>query len=269
MNVTHHVLPIVVVASIASVASPAAAQDRPFVFSVASVRPDDPARTTAIRVDYDLGGGERLFQGDRGEQPEQQLAVHASHGRFLLIGRVNLVSTAASFQTGSSGELLYSLRDPGRRGLAFAAGGGVTHEIDGTNVLLARAIGSHEAETWRLHGNVLMQKPLDPARDAIDVITSVGWARHVTRSLALGVEAVGEDLEGFWESEEAEGGARLLLGPSLQFVPAGRRWQLVAAGGPTFHPRDTGLTSDATRDLPPTSRRYGYAVKAGLTYRVF
>jgi hypothetical protein len=255
--------------SLAALATPVGAQDRPFVFSLANARPEDPARTTTLRVDYDLGGGERLFQGDRGHQPEQQLAVHASHGRFLLIGRVNLVLTASSFEAGSSGELLYSLRDPGPRGVAFAAGGGVMHEVDGTNVLLARAIGSHEAASWRIHGNVLMQKPLDPARDAIDLITSVGWARHVTRALALGVEAVGEDLEGFWEQEEAEGGARLLVGPSLQFAPAGRRWQLVAAGGPTFHPRDTGQTSGATRDLPPATSRYGYAVKAALTYRVF
>ena len=41
--------------------------------------------------------------------------------------------------------------------------------------------------------------------------------------ISLGVEAIGEDLEGFWEEEEAEGGARLLMGPSLRISPAGRR----------------------------------------------
>jgi hypothetical protein len=80
---------------------------------------------------------------------------------------------------------------------------------------------------------------------------------------------VAEDLEGFWDPEEAEGGARLLLGPSLHFAPKGRIWQLTAAGGPAFHPSDTGRSSAALRDLPPTEKRVGYAARVGLTLRLF
>jgi hypothetical protein len=154
-------------------------------------------------------------------------------------------------------------------GLAIAAGGGIVHEVTGSNALLVRLVGGHEAELWRLHGNLLLQKPLDPARDAVDLITTLGWARRVTPALALGVEAVAEDLEGFWDPLEAEGGARILLGPSLHLAPAGRPWQIVATGGPTFHPSDTGRASGAIRDLPPARDRVGYAVKVALTCRVF
>jgi len=38
-------------------------------------------------------------------------------------------------------------------------------------------------------------------------ITSVGWARKLPHGVSLGIEAIGKDLEGFWDSKEAEGGA--------------------------------------------------------------
>lgn len=247
-------------------ASPAGAQDRPFLFSVAAApEPGAPA----LRVDYDIGAGESVFQSSRATQPEQRIGVHASHGRFTLVGRVGLVSAGSAYQSAQAGEVLVSLTDPSRRHVSFAAGGGVLHEAEGTTVLLVRVTGARETDTWRLHGNVLIQKPFDSARDATDLITSVGWARRLTRAVALGVEGVAEDLEGFWDPAEAEGGARLLAGPSLHVAPPGRRWQVTVTGGPTFHPSDTGRASDALRDLPPTTRRVGYAIKTGFTYRVF
>ncbi len=44
----------------------------------------------------------------------------------------------------------------------MAAGGGVQREADGVTVLLARVAVAHDAPNWRLHGNVVFQKPLDP-----------------------------------------------------------------------------------------------------------
>jgi len=246
--------------------APAAAQDRPFLLSVAATpAPEGPA----LRVDYDLGAGEQMFQSSEAIQPEQRIGVHASQGRLTLLGRVGLVSEGSAYQSAQSGELLVSLTDPRRKGLAVAAGGGVLHEAEGTMVLLIRSTVAHESPTWRLHGNVLLQKPFDPQRDAIDLIASVGWAVRITPSFAVGLEGIAEDVEGFWEADEAEGGARLLAGPSIHIAPHGRRWQVNATGGPTLHSADTGRSSGAIRDLPPTSRRVGYAVKTGVTVRVF
>jgi hypothetical protein len=242
------------------------AQDRPFLFSVTTAPGD--ARP-AIRFDYDIGAGERAFQSGTDNQPEQRVGVQASRGRLTVIGRVGLVAAGSSYQSAQAGELLVSLLNGGRAGVAFAGGGGVLHEANGVNVLLARMVGGREADAWRLHGNLVFQKPLADDRDVVDLITTVGWAWKASPGLSIGVEGVGEDLEGFWESEEAEGGARLLIGPSLHFAPPGKKWQLTATGGPSFHPSDTGRTSDAVRDLPASQRRIGYAVKAGLTYRLF
>lgn len=245
---------------------PAHAQDRPFLFSVTTSR--DPA-APALRVDYDVGVGERAFQSDTANQPEQRVAFQVTGGRWTMIGRVGVLSAGSAYQSSQSGEVLVSLVAPGTRGLALAAGGGVLHEASGIDVLLARVIGGHEGDRWRLHGNLLLQKPLTPGRDPLDLITTVGWARRLTPAVALGVEGLGEDLEGFWDPTEAEGGARILVGPSLHFAPRGHKWQLTATGGPLFHPASTGLSSGALRDLPPTTGRLGYAFRAGVAYALF
>lgn len=247
-------------------ASVASAQDRPFLFSITTA--SDTAKP-AMRVDYDLGAGERAFQGRASNQPEQRIGVQASRGRLTFIGRVGMVDSGSSYQSSQGGEVLFSLANSPNGPLAFAAGGGVQHESDGIDVLLARVTAGRERESWRLHGNLVLQKPLSSARDRADLVTTVGWARKLNRTLAIGVEGVGEDLEAFWDPAEAEGGARILVGPSLHVTPAGRKWQLTGTGGPTLHSSGTGRRSDALRDLPPASGRVGYVVRASLTYKVF
>lgn len=256
----HTLLIVSVPVLLLAAALSAAAQERPFAFSVAITT---EVRPTA-RFDYDVGVGERTFQSDTSNQPEQRIGVHASYGRLTFLGRVGLAEVGSSYQSSQSGEAFVSLLGRQRR-MVLAAGGGMLHEAGGVNVALARVVAGHNATSWQLQGNLLFQKPLSSDRDAMDLITSVGWARKLTPSVSLGVEAIGEDLEGFWESEEAEGGARLLAGPSLHISPPGQRLQLIATGGPMFHPSDTGRFSDALRDLPPETRRSSYAFKASLS----
>ena len=125
----------------------------------------------------------------------------------------------------------------------------------GDTVGLARVVAGREFGRWRLHGNLLFQKPMASGRDPIDIITTVGSMQQLSGTVSLGIEGVAEDVEGFWDPAEAEGGARLLVGPSLHVAPTGRPWQLSLAGGPMIHPSDTGRSSGALRDLPASLRR--------------
>ena len=245
---------------IVALAVPVAAQERPFMFSIATATDAKPA----VRFDYDIGIGERAFQSDTANQPEQRIGLQASRGRLTFLARVGIAEDGSSYQSSQSGEALYSILRPSSQ-VALAAGGGVLHEPGGVNVLLARVVAGRNTDAWRLHGNLQFQKPMSSERDALDLITSVGWARKLSHGMSLGVEAIGEDLEGFWESEEREGGARLLAGPSFHISPAGQRWQLTATGGPMFHPSDTGRASSAFRDLPPDTNRASYAFKVSLS----
>jgi hypothetical protein len=194
-----------IVAVIVAAVTPAAAQERPFLFSVTTA----PAGNPAVRLDYDVGVGERAFQSDTANRPEQRVGVQATYRRLTLLARVGIAEVGSAYQSSQSGEVFYSMLGP-KRGVTLAAGGGVLHEAGGVDVLLARVVAGRNAESWQLHGNVLFQKPMSSDRDAVDLITSVGWSRRLSHCVSLGVEAIGEDLEGFWESEEAEGGARLL-----------------------------------------------------------
>ncbi|MEP6593334.1 MAG: hypothetical protein ABJC51_06555, partial [Acidobacteriota bacterium] len=117
------------------------------------------------------------------------------------------------------------------------------------------------------HGNLLFQKPFATGRDAVDLITSVGWAARLTPTLSIGVEAIGEDLEGFWDPSEAEGGARLLAGPSLHIAPPQQRWQFSVAGGPTFHATTSGRASEAVHNLPPITATRDFALRTTFACR--
>ena len=243
------------------------AQDRPFLFTVTTMT-TDPSKAF-MRIDYDVGAGERAFQSDTGNQPEQRVGIHATRGRFTLLGRVGMLLAGSSYQSSQAGEVLVSVFKPDSATFNVAAGGGVLHEAGGVDVLLGHIVAGRESNDWRLHGNLVFQKPLASDRDAVDLITTFGWARKLTSAVAVGVEGVAEDVEGFWDPNEAEGGARLLVGPSLHIAPAGRSWQFNATGGPAFHPSDTGRASSALRDLPPTAKRTGYAARVGIMFRLF
>jgi hypothetical protein len=243
--------------------APAAAQDRPFLFSVTT--PDTNERHATVHAD--AGFGERPFDLVDGDRPEQRFGIQASLGhRFTVLGRVGIASDERDTRTSQQGELLYGLvRSPGNE-TSLAVGLGMRHEAAGVNVMLWRVAAGRHFESWRLDGNVLFEKPFSTGRDAVDLITSVGVARRVLPAVHVGLEMIGEDLEGFWEQDEAEGGARLLIGPSIRLAPRSQHWQLSAAGGPLVHATRTSFSSDATRSLPASTNRNGFAVRASLSY---
>jgi hypothetical protein len=244
---------------------PAAAQDRPFLFSIST--PPPPMDKSHVSVHVDAGFGESPFDLVESERPEQRFGIQASFGNGLtLLARAGITSSDGDPRASEQAELLYNLlRAPSRQG-SLAVGLGMRHEAGGVNVLLGRVVaGRRFAEVWRLDGNAIFERPFSPGRDAVDLVTTFGVARRIASAVHVGVELIGEDLEGFWEADEAEGGARLLAGPSIRIAPRSDRWQASVAGGPVIHATRSSIRSDATRSLPVTNRD-GYAARASLTY---
>ena len=237
-------------------------QDRPFVFSVTTA-PDVSKTSTALT--YDIGVGDTSFRASQSSGPEQRAGIQVSAGRWTFLGRLGLTTANATYETSQQGEALYSIFTQGSNGIAVAIGGGMLREPGGATVGLARVVAGREFGRWRLHGNLLFQKPMASGRDPIDIITTVGWMQQLSGTVSLGIEGVAEDVEGFWDPAEAEGGARLLVGPSLHVAPTGRPWQLSLAGGPMIHPSDTGRSSGALRDLPSQSAPRGYAFRTSFS----
>jgi len=245
--------------ALASAAS-ARAQVQPFVFTVTTLPAADGSR---LGVRYDAGYAERTAPVFGYDGLEQRLAAQAALGAgFTLVAEAG-VGLGGDNGTGSvlEAELLKDVLAT-VSGLRIAVGGGVRREWSGSATLLARASLGRAGERSLLFGNLRLEKAFETGRDAVDLITSLGWNYRVGGALQLGVEALGEDLEGFWDPQEAEGGARLFVGPSVHWAPPGRKLQASLAGGPIVHATRSPRTSDASRPLGASAN--GWSVRASL-----
>ena len=79
-------------------------------------------------------------------------------------------------------------------------------------------------------------------------------------------EKADKDLEGFWDEEEAEGGAKLLIGPSLNLTPQKSKLSFSLAGGPVFYAtRNQVYNPDAIRELPSKA---GLMIRARVIFKL-
>jgi len=243
-------------------AGSAHAQGRPFVFSVTTAPPSTSDRWTA---QYDVGTADRTADPFGYDGLEQRARIQGALGAgFTVIGEVGLGIDEQNTNTTQQIEALKDVLGTGRT-LQLAGGLGVRREWEGTSVLLGRVVMGHAFRRSSLFGNLLFEKPLASDRDSVDLITSLGWLHRVGGSLRVGVEAIGEDLEGFWEAEEAEGGAKLFVGPSIQLAPPQKPIYASLCGGPVWYATQSSRTSPAVRPLGATGN--GYTVRFSVGYR--
>ena len=69
------------------------------------VTKDEPT----LRFDYDVGVGERAFQSDTSNQPEQRIGLHTSYGRLTLLPRIGIAEVGSTYQSSHSDEALLSM----------------------------------------------------------------------------------------------------------------------------------------------------------------
>jgi hypothetical protein len=245
-------------------AGTARAQGGPFVFSVTTPE----GGPSAAQVTLDAAFGERPFDtSTEAGRLEQRVGLQASFGgRFTLLAGLGVSPDERDARISQRAELLVNLLGASRHGVSLAAGGGLRHESGGVDVVVGRIALGRPIGVSRLQTNVVLEKPLAVQRDAVDVVTTAGWTRPVTSAVWIGIEGIGEDLEGFWEPDEAEGGARLLIGPSFRIAPSARRWALALTGGPVLRASTSTRTSTAERSLAAQTARRGFALRTSLSY---
>ncbi len=100
----------------------------------------------------------------------------------------------------------------------LSVGAGFLRDFQAVSIPLVRACLSRRFGPMNVAVSGLAEVPLAENRDPVDLIVEVAAAYEVSNGLHVGVEAVGEDLEAFWEPEEAEGGAKMVLGPSARLA---------------------------------------------------
>jgi len=246
----------------------AATVSQPFMFSVNTLTPGAPAWS----VNYAGSYGERTAGPFGYDGVDQQFSVKGYLGnRFTLYANAEL-----GFANGGgmgSAQQAEVIRDfvGGKRamGARFGVGLGVNRDFSSTAAIFSRVTAMYNVANWRLGGNFKFEKAFDKNRDDIDLITSIGFQHRIAGAFFAGIEAVGQDLEGFWESDEAEGGAKLLVGPSLNIAPDASRFSFSLCGGPVFYAtRSTVLSSGAIRDVGGLDTQNGYTVRAMVAFNL-
>jgi hypothetical protein len=242
----------------------ASAQSRPFLFNVVT-SPEDAGR--AWTAYYDAGYSERTGDPFGLDGVEQRLGVQGSLGDgFTLLGRLGLgLESGGDTLSSQEAEVLKDLL-PASSSLRLAVGGGARREWQGDTVALARVCVGRSTTRSLLFGNLRLEKPFATGRDPIDLITTLGWLVRVGGSLQVGVEAIGEDVEGLWAAEEAEGGAKFYVGPTIHWArPDGRVWAALG-GGPVAYASRREVTSPAPRPLGADGNGFTVRVALGVTF---
>ena len=236
------------------------AQATPLLFSITPSA--GPSKSAAAYGYYELGYGERTFEPVAGDRLEQAIGVRATIGSSLmLLARTGVSTVGSDMRVSPRAEVLYS-RSVGSS-VRIAGGLGYAREYSRTDVMLARFGVGRTTSRSLINGNLMLEKPMSGERDAVDLITTVGAGRKLGSSVTLSVEAVGQDLEGFWDPTEKDGGARLMAGPTLAIAPPAARWQLTVGGGPILRATRSNFASAADRPLPA---RNGYVLRSAVGF---
>lgn len=240
-------------------------QPQPFLFTINTLNP--AARGWSLN--YNGGYGQRTVTPLGYDGVDQNIGVKGYLGAKFTF----LASMGIGF--GNNGDVkslqqVEALRDfiGGNTPSGFRLGAslGFRREFNNDKVALSRITAAYENINWRFGGNIRFEKAFDKDRDGVDVISSIGIHRQISGELFGGIEAVGQDLEGFWETDEAEGGARLLVGPSLNFAPVSSRFSFTVCGGPIIYAtRSTPAYNEfAVRELPTSN---GFTMKFNVGFR--
>ncbi len=160
--------------------------------------------------------GEKGFeQGVRSRFSITDAIALEAWGGFLLDTADTTVQAGAF-----SAEAQFGVLRQERQGVNLSLVAGFKRDFQAVSVPLARVCASKTFGALNVGVSGLVEVPLADNRDPADLIVEAVASYEVAQGLDLGVEAAGEDLEAFWEPEEAEGGARLIVGPSLRLTRA-------------------------------------------------
>lgn len=240
---------------------------QPFLFSVNTLTSASPNWSVNVSGNYaEHTTGPFGYDG-----MDQQVAVKGYLGnRFTIYSNADLGFARTGGTT--SAQQAEVIRDiiggKSQYGVRFGVGLGGNRDFSGVGAVFSRVTASFDALSWRLGGNLRFEKAFSKGRDDIDLITSLGFQHRLSGPVFAGFEMVGEDLEGFWESDEAEGGAKLMIGPSINVAPSNSRFSFTICGGPVFYATHSSDLSSAIRDVGTVASQNGYSIKAMLAFNL-
>jgi hypothetical protein len=241
---------------------------QPFLFSVNTLTGDSPYWSVNLSSNY----GEHTSGAFGYSGADQQLAVKGYLGnQFTLYANADMgFSRNGSVASAQQAEVIRDfVGGKSTYGARFGVGLGAIRDFSNVGAVFSRITASYDVAKWRMGANLRIEKAFAKQRDGIDLVPSFGFQHHIKGPVFAGIEMMGQDLEGFWEPDEAEGGAKLFLGPSVNVAPLNSRFSLSISGGPVFYAtHSTALQSGAIRDISANATQNGYTVRAMVAFNL-
>lgn len=241
---------------------------QPFLFSVNTLTGERPFWNLHYSGSYaERATGQFGYDG-----LGQQFGVKGYLGNRFTLYATAAVGFAGHGQV-TSAQQAEVIRDliGGKVPMGFRLGAGLGLSRDWSNVksAISRLALSFDQYNWRATGNLRFEKAFESNRDKLDFISSLGFQHRISNTLYIGFEAVGQDLEGFWEKDEAEGGAKLMIGPSVNLAPGNSNLSFSVSGGPVFYAtRSNVIASEAIREIGALASGNGYSIRALVNFNL-
>jgi len=207
--------------------------ERPWLYADDATTPGQWQTLVGTRLTYSAG--------DRSVTRPFASNASTPGGLAEVNGEVGLLSTLSVAATGVMG-LGDTLSGGMTAGLRFAPladakipfrlvlGGGYLLERSAGNGMFFRVAATYDAGAFRFGGTFHGEHIFLPGRDSVDAMMILAANVKLGHIVRLGVEYVAQDLEGYVDREEAEGGVRHFLGPTSSFELLEKR--LFVAFGP-------------------------------------
>jgi len=241
---------------------------QPFLFVVNTLTPENQKWNIHYSGSYaERASGQFGYNG-----LGQQFGVKGYLGsRFTLYATASLgFANGGGINSAQQAEVIRDLIG-GNKALGFrlGAGLGLSRDWSSTASAISRITASFDERRWRLLGNLRFEKAFDKTRDKLDFISAIGFQHRINEGWYLGFEALGQDLEGFWEKDEAEGGAKVMIGPSINLSPKQSKLSFSLSGGPVFYAtRSSVVPSEAIREIGSVASGNGYTIRALVNFNL-
>jgi len=211
------------------------AEERPFAFLV------DPSTPSAGMFSFGYDAG--LGSGVSADRPIPVVLQQAGVSNIFSVGygatswlepiaslNVNVNTSNSNSNTTASGVLglKFQLTAPDSPWRAAVLGGALREGQSSSFGTWVRATGSYTTGPLLLEANGYAEHIFQTGRDAVDFIGMLGGSYRVLPGFRVGAEYVGQDLEETFDAE-AEGGARMGVGPDIAIDLDRGRFQIVLA----------------------------------------
>ena len=172
-------------------------------------------RSLSVEMESAYGTREAGSLGEKGVEEGLRLRYGILDGFWLEAWGGTLFDRGIYLGEAGSAEADVRLLNQYDQQVNLVLGAGAMRDFTGVLVPMARLTLNRRLGKLDLLMTGMAQKPMSVGRDSVDIIAGTAASFETTINTRVGAEFMAEDLEGFWEEEEAEGGARLIAGPTF------------------------------------------------------